>query len=385
MGAAFVFSNLIISPDAVYPLETITVTVDVTNTGDVEGSTDVHLTGWWVLTKKAYPAWNGVPMIDPGETVTVVFQFAPSATHAPRANCPIIVEGLAGSVEVLALPTTFSFSNLTISPAAVYPLETITVSVDVTNTGGTAGSVDVHLTGWGVLTKNSGVIQPGQIISVVFSFAPSATMTPRNDCPIIVEGLEGSVDVLAVEGDSGILSVTTIPSGGEVFVDGASVGFGPLEVTLAAGSYTVSFGEVAGYTPPDPISVTVHANAGTLVEGIYVADFETGHLTVVTTQTLADGESAAVEARIYLDDVYAGTTTTAGLELTLPAKVYVVSFGAITGFRTPASQTIEVTVGGYAIVYGEYQEGVSAKRNYAIPAAMIGLLGTMVALGRKMK
>ncbi len=68
---------------------------------------------------------------------------------------------------------------------------------------------------------------------------------------------------------TGTLSVTTTPVNGQVFVDGASWGFAPVSKSIAAGSHTVSYGAVSGYTVPSSVTVSVTAGATTSVTGTY--------------------------------------------------------------------------------------------------------------------
>jgi len=67
----------------------------------------------------------------------------------------------------------------------------------------------------------------------------------------------------------GTLQITTTPVTGEVFIDGISQGFAPISKDVDIGSYTISFGDVSGYTTPVPQTVTVYESQTTFVEGIY--------------------------------------------------------------------------------------------------------------------
>jgi hypothetical protein len=67
----------------------------------------------------------------------------------------------------------------------------------------------------------------------------------------------------------GTLSITTTPVNGEVLVDGTSWGVAPVSKSIAAGSHTVSFGSVSGYTAQSSMVISVTAGLTTLVTGIY--------------------------------------------------------------------------------------------------------------------
>ncbi|MBU0777635.1 hypothetical protein KKH23_04570 [Patescibacteria group bacterium] len=70
-------------------------------------------------------------------------------------------------------------------------------------------------------------------------------------------------------GDTGTLSIDTIPAGGAVFVNYESWGVNPQPRVVAVGEYTVSFGAKAGYITPSPVSATVYKDIETTITGIY--------------------------------------------------------------------------------------------------------------------
>lgn len=383
MGATFTFSNPRVSPTAVYPAEEIVAAIDMTNTGDTAGSRDVHLTGWWTLTRLAWPNWNGgqppVPLVQPGQTLAVDFHFAPSPTHPPREDCPVYIEGmLCGYVDVLGStppPGGFTFSNLRISPASVYPGELITVTVRATNTSSVPSSSDVHLTGWWVLTTNTGSVPAGGSVDVVFEFRPSIGATPGIR-DIIVEGLAGTVEVLATQQDYGTITVSANLPAVDVYVDGALEGntsLGPLVVTREPGSHEVSFGLMDGYTTPPAQNVTVVAGANVNVYGTYTPiSTDTGMLLIFTTP---------VGATVFLNGIEAGTTQPGVvLELELEVGGYTINFGAVSGYTTPVPQTVTITAGGEVSVLATYHpSGVTGDKPWLIPAAVgLGIVGLVV-------
>jgi len=71
------------------------------------------------------------------------------------------------------------------------------------------------------------------------------------------------------KGDLGTLSIDTTPVQGEVFVNGISWGISPQSRRLNPGIYTVSFGDIVGYTKPTPEIITVVANQ----TGNFVAEY----------------------------------------------------------------------------------------------------------------
>jgi len=60
--------------------------------------------------------------------------------------------------------------------------------------------------------------------------------------------------------ETGFIEVTTTPVNGEIFVDGSSQGTSPINVEVSPGTYTISFGDVSGYTTPSEQLVTVLEN-----------------------------------------------------------------------------------------------------------------------------
>lgn len=56
----------------------------------------------------------------------------------------------------------------------------------------------------------------------------------------------------------GYLHVITTPVKADIFVNNEYRGTGDINIELEQGPYTVSFGNVAGYTTPAQLSVTVN-------------------------------------------------------------------------------------------------------------------------------
>ena len=73
----------------------------------------------------------------------------------------------------------------------------------------------------------------------------------------------------AMAEETGILSVTTTPVRGAIFVDNFLKGSSFWSGSLDAGSHQVSFGGVEGYAPPSPQIVTVVANQTVFIIGAY--------------------------------------------------------------------------------------------------------------------
>ena len=63
----------------------------------------------------------------------------------------------------------------------------------------------------------------------------------------------------------GYIHIITAPVKGDIFVNGEYRGTGDVNIELDAGTYSVSFGQVMGYTTPSPLTVTVNPNFVALV------------------------------------------------------------------------------------------------------------------------
>ncbi len=144
---------------------------------------------------------------------------------------------------------------------------------------------------------------------------------------------------------SGGISVTTEPVAGKIYIDGTYVGSGSYSGKYEPGTYTISFGEVAGYIAPDAQTVTVLSGRTTSVRGIYepVAFPITGTLSVTTEP---------VDGKIYIDGTYVGSGSYSG---EYEPGSYRVSFGDVAGYVTPDAQIVVVTSGRVTTVVGRYE------------------------------
>ncbi len=92
------------------------------------------------------------------------------------------------------LPASFTLSNLTVVPAEVAPGETVTVTVEVANTGGTAGDYGVILQIDGTETETKNVaVNAGNVATVSFT----VNREEPGNYTINVSGLEDSYIVIA--------------------------------------------------------------------------------------------------------------------------------------------------------------------------------------------
>ena len=105
----FSSSNLLITPSQVYPGETITIALSVTNTGNIEGSHRVTLMINGILTDET--------------TITLALGITESVSFSVVKDVvgtySISVDGLTGSFTVVALPTTPTSSTTTATSATL--------------------------------------------------------------------------------------------------------------------------------------------------------------------------------------------------------------------------------------------------------------------------
>lgn len=142
---------------------------------------------------------------------------------------------------------------------------------------------------------------------------------------------------------TGTLTATLVPDtatwtvGGQTYASGETA-------EVVAGNYTVGFNAVGGYTTPASSNVTVAAGASKSLKATYVA--QPGTLTV--TLNPADVRASATWKA-------AGTNHASGTSATLKAGTYSVTFGAVDGYVTPASQSVTVPPGGAATASATYE------------------------------
>lgn len=63
----------------------------------------------------------------------------------------------------------------------------------------------------------------------------------------------------------GFLHIVTTPVSGDIYIDAEYRGTLDLNIMLDIGIYTVSFGDVVGYTTPSPLTVEVISDHTTII------------------------------------------------------------------------------------------------------------------------
>ncbi len=180
--AEFEVSNLNLSKEEVEIDETVTVTVDVSNTGEVSGSRNVEL----LLDEELLDSQE--VKVEGGNTKTVTFKV--SRKEAGTYN--ISISNLTKSFEVLK-PAEFKVSDLIVNPSEVEPNEDVEISADVKNIGEVEGTETLELNIEGSLERTKDVtLEGGESTTVTFSITKE---TPES-YSVVIEDLSGSFKVL---------------------------------------------------------------------------------------------------------------------------------------------------------------------------------------------
>lgn len=139
---------------------------------------------------------------------------------------------------------------------------------------------------------------------------------------------------------TGTLNVTTTPVNGDIFVDNQWRGNGSISIPLAAGSYTVSFGMVGGYTTPASQPAPITVGQPTDITGTYTPTGPTTGSLQVTVQR-SDTNAALKGATVTLSgpSPYISTTGPDGATTfsdLLPGTYTVTA--SLSGFQTNHTQ-----------------------------------------------
>jgi len=143
----------------------------------------------------------------------------------------------------------------------------------------------------------------------------------------------------------GSLRVTTQPAvPSTISVNGAPANDWGMWRAVPAGTYTVSFGQVAGYRPPADVTVTVGVGGFQHVNGVFTQDAAAPGPDPATYGLLRVTTSPAVPSQILVD----GTPRDEwGLTwVKIAPGTHTVSFHGVYGVTPPAAATVSVSPGG---------------------------------------
>jgi len=199
--------------------------------------------------------------------------------------------------------------------------------------------------------------------------------TPSNQLVTISNGATTSITGTYVAVPTGgALTVTVSPSeaaavGGKWRVDGGDWQADGATVTeLSAGTHTVSFKPVAGWSAPSDQTVTITIGLTANATGTYALVSPSGALQV----SLAPAGAVGDGAHWRVDD---GTWQSTGATVTgLAVGEHIVEFESISGWNAPASQTVEVAEGATSTASGAYSLFADVNGDFAVDASDIQLV-----------
>ncbi len=160
---------------------------------------------------------------------------------------------------------------------------------------------------------------------------------------------------------TGSLSVTIQPAaavtaGAQWQVDGGALQNSGATVSgLTAGSHTVAFRTITGWTAPASQSVTINADVTTTATGTYTGNgTQTGSLTV----TIQPAGAVSAGAQWQVD---AGTFHNSGATVTgLPSGTHTVSFSVVAKWIKPVSKSVTIAAGQTASTSGTYTQQLTS-------------------------
>ena len=214
----------------------------------------------------------------------------------------------------------------------------VPASLNVTQTGALEVALNLPGTQWSVDSsawQTNGAIVSGLSVgshTVTFS-AMSGWTAPASQTISINEDQTNSISATYVAlPQTGALGVTLNAAGAHWAVDsGAWQSSGTVVSGLTVGSHTVSFSTVSGWTTPTNQTISISAGQTNSISAAYVAIPQTGGLKVTLN---AAGAQWAVDS---------GTMQNSGAIVSgLTIGSHMVTFSAVSGWTTPASQTISI-------------------------------------------
>ena len=169
--------------------------------------------------------------------------------------------------------------------------------------------------------------------------------------------------------DTGALQVTISPqwastAGAQWQVDGGTFQTsGGTVSNLPVGNHNVTFRTISGWTTPSNQTVSVSANALTQTSGSYVQQFGSLQVTITPAGATNAGAQWQVDGGAWLNSGAIATNLQLGN--------HTVNFAAISGWRTPASQTAAVSANSTQTTTGNYVQEFGSLKVSITPAGAI--------------
>ena len=214
----------------------------------------------------------------------------------------------------------------------------------------------------------------GQVVAQLYELQPSSTSgqagTLLGNLVLTRTGL--SFHAAGGGGSTGSLTVTISPAGAvsagaQWQVDGGALQASGATVSgLSTGSHAVAFSTVSGYTTPVGQSVTINNGATTSASGTYtVIAAQSGSLTV--TISPAGAVSAGAHWQVDGGAVQASGATVSGLS----TGGHTVAFTTVSGYTTPAGQSVTINNGATTTASGTYTSVISGTAPAIIAAPVV--------------
>jgi hypothetical protein len=302
--------------DPVTEGETVTVTYEVTNTGDLTATQDIEFT-----VNGTAEGTNADVTLDSGETVSDQFSYDTVAGDAPGIEVAVASanDTATESVTVNA-PTVFEVTVTDITDA-VTEGETVTVEYSVENTGGVEGTQDITFAVNGTTedTETGVTLGGGEMFSGQFSYdtgtgdSPAVSVTVESEDDAATETVTvlepaafavsiTSIDDPVTEGETVTVDYEVENTGGaeatqdiEFLVDG-SVEDTETDVTLGGGeSFSGQFSYGTGTGDAPAIDASVSSADDTVTETVTVNEPAAFDVTVTDIDDpVTEGETVTV-------------------------------------------------------------------------------------------
>jgi len=256
-------------------------------------------------------------------------------------------------------------SNLTATASGVYVQQFGSLQVTISPASAITAGVQWQVDGgkW----ENSGATVSGLAVgnhTVGFDTVSgwitpaSQTVAVSDDSTAIASGTYAAKDSLQVT----ITPAAAISAGAQWQVDaGPLQNSGATVTNLSAGSHTISFSTVSGWTTPTNQTITVTANSTIRASGTYVS--QPGSLQV----TINPGAAITAGAKWQVDG---GAFHASGASVTnLSAGKHSVSFNAISGWSSPSNQSVTITSGQMATLTVSYLDTSKPTLSITSPTA----------------
>lgn len=294
--AVFEYSNLIVSPQEVESGQSVTVSVNITNTGSAEGICPV------LLKLDGVQIDNQNIAVGPGNNQSASFQI----TREAAGTYTIDVNGLITTFKVLE-PANFQVSKLVITPTELLRGSSSAVTVNVTNVGEVGGDYEV------ILKVNGEAVQTKKVA--------------------VAPGGSGTVDFSLINNEAGTFNISV---GGLTEI----LKVNPRPANLSSSGFTLTPAEVAPCT-------NAYVTADVTNTGDIAGEYEV---------TLKVNGEAVQSKRV---TVTPGTTATVSFTLHEEAGTYDISIGSWNKTLTVREGNLPTLNSGDKWIYRVLQKGAT--------------------------